>query len=92
MFMRGAGNLHTSECPSMPEEDAEFCYMAVLSEKAIPEAEEAVSKIVRACHFLSHIDICESCRAVFKEVRTYIDAIRNTSGRRHGIQLVKRKA
>jgi predicted anti-sigma-YlaC factor YlaD len=62
--------------------------MALLAAKG-----ESVVRIApEALEFLVHIETCESCRNVFEEMRTFIDAIRTTSKRRRERQLVKRNA
>jgi hypothetical protein len=85
--MRSSRYPSTTECPSMSEEAAESCYMALLSEKRAPEA---VARIFPgAMEFLVHIETCESCRDVFEKVRTFIDAVRALAKGRRGIALVK---
>jgi hypothetical protein len=63
--------------------------MAASSEKI---ASDAGSRIIPALEFLAHTETCESCRDVFEEVRTFIDAFRTMSKRRRGLVLVKRNA
>jgi hypothetical protein len=65
----------------MPEEAAASCYMALLSEKRAPEA---LAQTIPAMEFLAHIETCESCRHVFGEMWTFIDAIRNVCKRELG--------
>ena len=73
----------------MPEEAAESYFMAVLSEKRAPEALARI--FPRALEFAAHIETCESCRDVFDEVRTFMEAIRTLAkGSRRGVPLVTR--
>jgi hypothetical protein len=73
-------------CPELPDEAADFCYLAVqragLAEAAGNAIEaERLKSNPGVAEFLGHIRVCVSCRRTYDQARAFIDGIRAAAAR-----------